>query len=150
MYSYLHRLKRRRRNNQKGFTLIELLVVISILGILAAVVTMSMVGITQLAQRRAAGAEQRTVQLALDTMANEQQVPEANICNPPDLSAPSATTNDMGKFPSSDTSAGITPTSPPTGHALSLYPRYLRQATTYGTYVCDNNGTAHQMGYSPP
>ena len=49
--------KLRKKNNQKGFTLIELLVVVSILGILAAVVTMSMVGVTKLAQNRAAATE---------------------------------------------------------------------------------------------
>lgn len=144
---YLHRLRRlrsRRRNNQKGFTLIELLVVISILGILAAVVTMSMVGVTQLAQRRAADAESKTVQLALDTMANEQQVPEASICN-----AAAPTTNDMTIFPSSASSAGIGPTDPPKGSSVSLFPRYLRQNKTYGSYTC-NGGVVTQTGYSPP
>jgi prepilin-type N-terminal cleavage/methylation domain-containing protein len=146
---HLHRLRRLRslrRNNQRGFTLIELLVVISILGILAAVVTMSMVGVTQLAQRRAASAELKTVQLAVDTMANEQQVPEGNICN---HNAPAGTTNDMQAFPSSDSSAGIQPTDPPTGHAVALFPRYLRQQTTYGSYTC-SNGVVTQTGYSPP
>jgi prepilin-type N-terminal cleavage/methylation domain-containing protein len=146
---YLHRLRQlrsRRRNNQKGFTLIELLVVISILGILAAVVTMSMVGVTQLAQRRAADAESKTVQLAIDTMANEQQVPENQICN---HNAPAGTTNDMSTFPSSDSSAGIQPTDPPLGHSVALFPRYLRQSKTYGSYTCAN-GLVTQTGYSPP
>jgi len=146
---YLHRLRRLRtlrRNNQKGFTLIELLVVISILGILAAVVTMSMVGVTQLAQRRAASAELKTVQLAVDTMANEQQVPENAICT---HNAPAGTTNNMKLFPSSDSSSGIGPTDPPTGSAVSLFPRYLRQDTTYGSYTC-TNGVVTQTGYSPP
>ena len=142
----LRRLRNLRRNNQKGFTLIELLVVISILGNLAAVVTMSMVGVTQLAQRRAASAELKTVQLAVDTMANEQQVPEDQICT---HNAPADTTNKMRLFPSSDASDGIKPIDPPLGHAVALFPRYLRQDTTYGSYTC-SGGVVTQTGYSPP
>jgi prepilin-type N-terminal cleavage/methylation domain-containing protein len=101
----LERLKKRLpRNNQRGFTLIELLVVISILGILAAVVTMSMVGVTKLAQQRAADAEKATVQAAVDAMVNEQLVPSDQVC------VGSPTTNDMTKFPSSQA-----PTDKPAG-----------------------------------
>jgi prepilin-type N-terminal cleavage/methylation domain-containing protein len=144
----LRRLRSQRRNNQKGFTLIELLVVISILGILAAVVTMSMVGITQLAQQRAASAEQRTIQLAVDTMANEQQVPEGQICA--DYATPPGKdgVQDMTRFPSGTDSARVG--SSPGGKPVSLYPRYLRQQTTYGIYSCDGTGTVTQHHWSPP
>jgi len=141
---YRELLRKLRKNDQRGFTLIELLVVISILGILAAVVTMSMVGVTQLAQHRAADAEKQVVQLAMDTMANEQQVPVGQICPSP----PPASTQNMTTFPSSTSSAGLTDN--PTGQSVSLYPRYLRQQKTYGEYYCDPDGTVHQTGYSPP
>jgi len=143
---YRELLRKLRKNDQRGFTLIELLVVISILGILAAVVTMSMVGVTQLAQHRAADAEKQTVQLAMDTMANEQQVPVGQICPSP---AP-ASTQDMTAFPSSTSSGSLPDPNTPTGKSVSLYPRYLRQQKTYGEYYCDPDGTVHQTGYSPP
>jgi prepilin-type N-terminal cleavage/methylation domain-containing protein len=135
----LERLKKRLpRNNQRGFTLIELLVVISILGILAAVVTMSMVGVTKLAQQRAADAEKATVQAAIDTMANEQLVPADAVC------VGSPTTSNMKQFPSSDV-----PSDAPAGHATALAPRYLRSETTHGTYSCDNTGKVTQVDYKP-
>src|SRR5437588_553790 len=125
----LHLLRQAaKKNNQKGFTLIELLVVISILGILAAVVTMSMVGVTKLAQQRAADAEKATVQAALDTMANEQLVKPGEVCN----GAPSS--NDMSEWP-----ANRAATDSPAGQKVALFPRYLRQKNTHGTYSCDGN-----------
>ena len=119
MQSLLQRLQK--KNDQKGFTLIEMLVVIAILGILAAVVTMSMVGITNTAKAHADSAELQTVQVALDTMAADQQIPAGNFpCS-------GAATNDMQNFPA-----------PGNG----LYPKYIRQQTiTSGrTYSCDVDG----------
>lgn len=134
-------LRRFPTNNQRGFTLIELLVVISILGILAAVVTMSMVGVTKLAQNRAADAEKATVQAALDTMANEQLAPPGSICP-----SPAPNTNNMANFP---VPAPSVQPSPPAGASVPLFPRYLRQDKTHGTYTCDPNGVITQTGYSP-
>lgn len=134
-------LRRFPTNNQRGFTLIELLVVISILGILAAVVTMSMVGVTKLAQDRAKDAEKATVQAALDTMANEQLVPPDKICSPPPPS-----TNEMANFP---VPAPSVQPATPAGASVPLYPRYLRQDHTHGTYTCDPNGVVKQTGYTP-
>jgi prepilin-type N-terminal cleavage/methylation domain-containing protein len=57
----------RGRKGQSGFTLIELLVVVTILGVLAAIVTLSLVGITQNAQKQACEQEYKTVQAALDS-----------------------------------------------------------------------------------
>lgn len=51
---------------QQGFTLIELLVVVTILGILAAIVTLSLVGLTTNANVQACNQEYKTVQTALD------------------------------------------------------------------------------------
>lgn len=61
----------RGKKGQQGFTLIELLVVVTILGILAAVVTLSLVGLTTNANAQSCMAEYKTVQAALDSyMAN--------------------------------------------------------------------------------
>lgn len=135
---FRRRLRRLFRNNQKGFTLIELLVVISILGILAAVVTMSMVGITKVAQDRAAKTELQTVQTALDTMLADQGVPSGSECTT------ATATADMSAFPSS------VPYSSAASHVpVQLYPHYLRQQLTNGTYVCGSNGSITQSAYKP-
>jgi prepilin-type N-terminal cleavage/methylation domain-containing protein len=61
----------RGRKGQQGFTLIELLVVVTILGILAAIVTLSLVGLTTNSNVQACNTEYKTVQAALDAfMAN--------------------------------------------------------------------------------
>src|SRR5438270_6850018 len=61
----------RGRKGQRGFTLIELLVVVTILGILAAIVTLSLVGLTSNASVQSCNQEYKTVQAALDAfMAN--------------------------------------------------------------------------------
>jgi prepilin-type N-terminal cleavage/methylation domain-containing protein len=133
------------RNNQKGFTLIELLVVISILGILAAVVTMSMVGITNQARNRAAATEKATVQTAYDTMLQDQQVPPTHECD-----NAGAGIGDMTQFPvqlpyqfdatGQDTLAR---------HAIvALAPHYLHQQT-HGTYSCGAGGVINQDSYNP-
>jgi prepilin-type N-terminal cleavage/methylation domain-containing protein len=71
----------RGRKGQQGFTLIELLVVVTILGILAAIVTLSLVGLTTHANVEACNSEYKTVQAALDAyMANNNlsTIPEQN------------------------------------------------------------------------
>jgi prepilin-type N-terminal cleavage/methylation domain-containing protein len=63
----------RGRKGQQGFTLIELLVVVTILGVLAAIVTLSLVGLTTNANTQACNTEYKTVQAAIDAyMANKQ------------------------------------------------------------------------------
>jgi prepilin-type N-terminal cleavage/methylation domain-containing protein len=128
---------RKRQGNQKGFTLIEMLVVISILGILAAVVTMSMVGVTNLAQQRANEAELKTVQVALDTMANQQQLPANAICD-----GSATPVKDMGAFPD-----GAAQGPQATGTKQALWPAFIRNPrTTHRSYTCDPNGTVHDAG----
>ena len=56
----------RGKKGQSGFTLIELLVVVTILGVLAAIVTLSLVGLTTNAQAKACEQEYKTVQSGLD------------------------------------------------------------------------------------
>ena len=128
---------RKRRGNQKGFTLIEMLVVISILGILAAVVTLSMVGVTRLAQDRADAAELKTVQVALDAMESNQQVPTTAICG----GVPAGGTKDMKLFPTATASPP-----PGLGTEVALYPNYIHQQSTTHSYTCDSNGAVSKTG----
>jgi prepilin-type N-terminal cleavage/methylation domain-containing protein len=70
LYGYLAR-NMRGKKGQAGFTLIELLVVVTILGVLAAIVTLSLVGLTTNAEAKACQQEYKIVQAALDAyMAN--------------------------------------------------------------------------------
>jgi prepilin-type N-terminal cleavage/methylation domain-containing protein len=135
--------KRLPKNNQKGFTLIELLVVISILGILAAVVTMSLVGITKVAQTRAGDTETRTVQIAMDTMLADMGVDSGAACTGAPTTAGTAT-SDMTKFPTNAAWAAS-----PTHATVSLYPHYLRENATHGIYYCTNLGEIVQAAYNP-
>ena len=104
-----------------------MLVVISILGILAMVVTMSMVGLTDLARKRASDGELSTIQSAMDAMMLDQQIDPADVCT----GAPPAGTADMSQFPNgtgwSQSGAGV---------AVRLYPHYLRKQTMNRAYVC--------------
>jgi prepilin-type N-terminal cleavage/methylation domain-containing protein len=54
------------KKGQRGFTLIELLVVVTILGVLAGIVTLSLVGLTTNASAQSCNTEYKTVQSALD------------------------------------------------------------------------------------
>jgi prepilin-type N-terminal cleavage/methylation domain-containing protein len=135
-------LRLTKKNNQKGFTLIELLVVISILGILAAVVTMSMVGITKIANDNAAKAELQTVQVAYDTMLSDRQVPDGSQC--PDavnFDKSGTAQSNMTKFPSSGDASTT-----PMGTPIQLAPNYLHQpnGNMKHSYLCDTHGTIHQ------
>ena len=139
-------LRRLPKNNQKGFTLIELLVVISILGILAAVVTMSLVGITSVAKTRAGDTEKQTVQVAYDTMLADMGVYSSAACTgaPDGLTTIPTSSGDMTKFPTNATWAEI-----PTHAVVALYPHYLREPATHGTYYCTGLGEIKQAAFNP-
>src|ERR1700704_1283729 len=65
----------RGKKGQQGFTLIELLVVVTILGVLAAIVTLSLVGLTTNALTQSCNTEYKTVQSAIDAYMANQQIP---------------------------------------------------------------------------
>jgi prepilin-type N-terminal cleavage/methylation domain-containing protein len=129
--------QQRRRRRQGGFTLIEMLVVISILGILAAIVTMSMVGITNLAQTRANQGEMSTIQSAMDAMMMDQQIDPAIACT----GSPAIGTRDMSQFPNGNAwkKSG-------SGAPVSLYHHYLRERWMNRAYVCTTGGGVKPAG----
>ena len=65
LYGWLNK-NMKGRKGQSGFTLIELLVVVTILGVLAAIVTLSLVGLTTNASVQSCNSEYKTVQAAID------------------------------------------------------------------------------------
>ena len=83
----------RGKKGQQGFTLIELLVVVTILGILAGIVTLSLVGLTTHANVQACNQEKATVQAALDAyIANQSQIAGSTVVT---VNTPGAPTNNM-------------------------------------------------------
>ena len=119
LYSWMNR-NLRGRKGQAGFTLIELLVVVTILGILAAIVTLSLVGLTTNANAQSCESEYKTVQAALDAyMANN------NI----DTVSAAADTNNM------TSPIGLYQASPSFSN-----PSYTRNGTTQFYYTWDVHG----------
>jgi len=116
------------KKGQQGFTLIELLVVVTILGILAAIVTLSLVGLTTNASVQSCNTEYKTVQAALDAFMANNNVDTITL---------GADTQDM-----TQTIATIN------GNALALYnlnpsptnPNYTRNGTTQFFYSWDTHG----------
>jgi prepilin-type N-terminal cleavage/methylation domain-containing protein len=118
LYRYLSK-NLRGRKGQSGFTLIELLVVVTILGVLAAIVTLSLVGLTTNAEAKACEQEYKTVQAGLDAYMAYNDL----------TTVPTATTNVMGGA----------------GAALPLYnptgsPTFIRNSPTVYTYTWDGFG----------
>ena len=156
MINRLVRATRKRRRQQGGFTLIELLVVITILGILAAIVSVSLLGITSKARENAKRTELQTVQAAFDAMLADQQIQSGVTVNPspspaiptgPLMTACAGTaTNDMTAFPP----GGVQyrgPADPVLGGTVTvLATHYLRQPTTAYRYSCDGVGSITQSG----
>ena len=70
---------RKIHSGEGGFTLIEVIVVMSILGILAAIVSISLLGVTGSAHERGKQTEMKTVQTAWEAMLTDQQVATAAL-----------------------------------------------------------------------
>lgn len=111
---------RRTNRDERGFTLVELLVVVTILGILAAVVTTSLIGLTGTAKANACAEELRTVQVGMDAM-----LAKNNIVG---VTAQAAATNTFTALPVGGAGVEV------------LSPNYLRQATTKGSYTWTATG----------
>jgi prepilin-type N-terminal cleavage/methylation domain-containing protein len=118
------------RKGQQGFTLIELLVVVTILGVLAGIVTLSLVGLTTNASVQSCNQEYKTVQAAIDAaMANN---------NLSTVNGQTTATKDMTK----------TIATTPAGTPVTLYnsaptaatPNYTRNGTTAFQYTWDTFG----------
>lgn len=126
------------RKGQRGFTLIELLVVVTILGILAGIVTLSLVGLTTHANVEACNSEYKTIQAALDSyMANN------NLAQLP--GAQTAYTNDMSGG-TLGTKTGTVPlyNAAPTQSS----PNFTRNAVTQFYYTWDVYGKITAIGDS--
>ncbi len=131
----------RGKKGQKGFTLIELLVVVTILGILAAIVTLSLVGLTSNATSQSCNAEYKTVQSALDAyMAanNLTQLPKGDQ---------TAFTNDMANGTVS-TGGNLQNGSVPlfVSNPSGTSPNYTRNGTTQFFYTWDSSGKVNGIG----
>jgi type II secretory pathway pseudopilin PulG len=110
-----------------------MVVVLAIVGMLAAMVTLSLVGLTGIAQQRAQDAERMQVQAALDAMMMDQGIDPGGAC-PPGTPAAGPTDNMTG-FPSANRYAG-----PNSHQPVALAPHYLRGSPTKRKYWCAANG----------
>jgi prepilin-type N-terminal cleavage/methylation domain-containing protein len=151
----IRRALKKVHKSQGGFTLIEVLVVMTILGILAAIVSISLLGVTANARTKAKDAEKATVQAAFDAMLSDQQVPAVDIggycaatAGPGGSYAGGPTTKDMTNFPgtASGTGASHAYSGPDSTSPSVLATHYLRQATTNYLYGCTANGDIVQTG----
>jgi prepilin-type N-terminal cleavage/methylation domain-containing protein len=132
------RALKRIHKDQKGFTLIEVLVVMTILGILAAIVSISLLGVTASARQKAKDAEKQTVQAALDAMLSDQQAASNNTgCD-------GSLHNNMTIFP-----LNTAYTTQGTGNPTALSTHYLREGRTQYLYSCDASGNITQGGLGP-
>ena len=126
LYGYFAR-NLKGKKGQSGFTLIELLVVVTILGVLAAIVTLSLVGLTSNAQAKACQQEYKTVQAGLDAYMAYYNVDT--------VATPAGPTTDMSA-PVKLYNSGGTPT-------------FVRNTPTNFAYTWDANGRVIAIAPGP-
>jgi prepilin-type N-terminal cleavage/methylation domain-containing protein len=112
--------KKGSRKGEKGFTLVELLIVFTLLGVLAAIMVPNITGMIGYGHEQSAATELSVVQTAMDSMMAKENVAS--------VTATVATSN-MSEFPSAP---------------KALYPDYLRDELTTGSYSCEDDGKVTQ------
>ncbi len=138
LYGWVNR-NLRGRKGQQGFTLIELLVVVTILGILAGIVTLSLVGLTTHASVQSCNQEYKTVQAALDSYMANNNLATLPVNAHTDVNgAQVAFTNDMQGTTGSVALYNAAPT--------STSPNYTRNGTTQYFYTWDQFGRITAIG----
>jgi prepilin-type N-terminal cleavage/methylation domain-containing protein len=118
----------RGKKGQRGFTLIELLVVVTILGVLAGIVTLSLVGLTTNSSVQACNSEYKTVQAALDAFMASNNVDTINSAGP---------TKDMQTTLLTVGATNLALYNPNPG---ATSPNYTRNGTTQFSYTWDTHG----------
>jgi prepilin-type N-terminal cleavage/methylation domain-containing protein len=136
LYSWVNK-NLRGKKGQQGFTLIELLVVVTILGVLAGIVTLSLVGLTTNANVQSCNTEYKTVQAALDAYMADQQLSAL-----PGKQA--AYTNDMTGGGGLAPLNGTVPLYVAAPSATN--PNYTRNGTTQFYYTWDTSGKITSIG----
>lgn len=132
----------RGKKGQQGFTLIELLVVVTILGILAGIVTLSLVGLTTHANVQACNSEYKTVQSALDAyLANQSKVNGTGT-----LAAQTTFTNDMTGTTGAVALYNAAPSDTSPNYTRNGVTQFYYKWDQFGriTAIADKTGTAIQ------
>jgi prepilin-type N-terminal cleavage/methylation domain-containing protein len=135
----ISRAMRNLHRAQGGFTLIEVLVVMTILGILAAIVSISLLGVTGSAHDKGKKTEMKAVQTAWDAMLTDQQVATAALASACDNNFH----NNMQGFPNGKL-YDVAPKGSGTAQVTVLANHYLRQPVTAYGYKCDRIGDIFQ------
>jgi prepilin-type N-terminal cleavage/methylation domain-containing protein len=127
----------------RGFTLFEVLVAVAILALLAGIAVPVVTSLRGGAETDAATAETSMVQAAVDALMAVKEASSLTTASPVsalanalrDGTTPGVATNDMAAFPYSDGDWALCPSSGT---------KYLRAASTKGTYTVSTDGTVTQ------